>query len=246
MLDPSSDRLCLFPIRNNDIWEMYKSCLQMIWFVEEIDCAQDMKDWQRLNSNEQHFVKRILAFFAGSDGIVIENLAQRFLTDVQLPEARAFFASQILIEQVHSETYAVLIDTFVKDPDEKAQLFRAIETVPSIKTKADWSLRWITSNESFAERLVAFACVEGIFFSASFAAIFWLKKRGIMPGITFSNVSLYLLVPPPKPLTCFCFASACCLDVLVPCTNSICCSSDRDVFCNHFQTYLCIYSSASI
>ena len=172
----------------------------MIWFVEEIDCAQDTKDWQRLNPNEQHFIKRVLAFFAASDGIIIENLAQRFLTDIQLPEARAFFASQILIEQIHSETYAVLIDTFVKDPDEKSQLFKAIETVPSIKTKADWSLRWITGGESFAERLVAFACVEGIFFSASFAAIFWLKKRGIMPGLTFSNVSCFLLELPPETL----------------------------------------------
>lgn len=187
LLDPNSDRFVIFPIEHNDVWAMYKKHMASFWTAEEIDLSQDAKDWKALNSNEQHFIKHVLAFFAASDGIVLENLATRFLGEVQWPEARAFYGFQIAMENVHSETYSLLLDTYIKDQKEKTRLFRAIETIPCIKQKADWALKWIGSKNSFAERLVAFAAVEGIFFSGSFCAIFWLKKRGKMPGLTFSN-----------------------------------------------------------
>lgn len=167
---------------------MYKKHEASFWTTEEIDFGLDHKDWARLNSGEQHFIKMVLAFFAASDGIVLENLAERFLKEVQLPEARAFYGFQIAMENVHSETYSMLIDTYINDPVEKHRLFHAMETVPCIKRKAEWALRWIKSDSaSFVERLVAFAVVEGVFFSGSFCSIFWLKKRGLMPGLTFSN-----------------------------------------------------------
>lgn len=157
------------------------------WTAEEIDLAHDLKDWATLNDQEKHFIKMVLAFFAASDGIVLENLAQQFTTEVQIPEARCFYGFQMMMENIHSETYSLLIDTYISDPKEKDYLFRAIETVPSVMQKAQWALQWINNQRSFAERIVAFACVEGIFFSGSFCAIYWLKKRGLMPGLTFSN-----------------------------------------------------------
>lgn len=166
---------------------MYKKHEASFWTAEEIDLSQDEKDWEKLNENEQHFIKHVLAFFAASDGIVLENLAERFLTEVQLPEARCFYGFQIAMENVHSETYSLLIDTYIRDSREKTRLFNAMETIPCVKEKAEWAMRWISSENSFAERLVAFAAVEGIFFSGSFCAIFWIKKRGLMPGLTFSN-----------------------------------------------------------
>jgi ribonucleoside-diphosphate reductase subunit M2 len=157
------------------------------WTAEEVDLSQDIKDWDTLTPNEQHFIKHVLAFFAASDGIVLENLAERFLCDVQLPEARAFYGAQIASENVHSEMYSLLIDTYIKDQQEKTKLFNAMSTIPSIKKKAQWALKWLDSSADFAQRLVAFAAVEGIFFSGSFCAVFWIKKRGLMPGLTFSN-----------------------------------------------------------
>jgi ribonucleotide reductase beta subunit family protein with ferritin-like domain len=157
------------------------------WTAEEIDLAHDLKDWATLNDQEKHFIKMVLAFFAASDGIVLENLAQQFTTEVQVPEARCFYGFQMMMENIHSETYSLLIDTYINDPKEKDYLFRAIETVPSVMQKAQWALHWINNKRPFAERIVAFACVEGIFFSGSFCAIYWLKKRGLMPGLTFSN-----------------------------------------------------------
>mmetsp|Transcript_7928 Transcript_7928/g.11758 ORF Transcript_7928/g.11758 Transcript_7928/m.11758 type:complete len:329 (+) Transcript_7928:115-1101(+) len=188
LLKENPNRFVLFPIQHDDVWKMYKKAEASFWTAEEVDLQQDIVDWKRLNEDEQYFIKHILAFFAASDGIVMENLAQRFMTEVQLPEARSFYGFQIAIENIHSEMYSLLIDTYIKDEKEKAHLFNAIETVPAVKKKAEWALKWIDSEEaSFATRLIAFACVEGIFFSGSFCSIFWLKKRGLMPGLTFSN-----------------------------------------------------------
>ena len=166
---------------------MYKKAEASFWTAEEVDLSSDIKHWEGLNDDEKHFVSHVLAFFASSDGIVLENLATRFLGDIQVPEARAFYGFQIAIENIHSEMYSLLLDAYIKDNAVKSNLFKAIETVPCVKRKADWAIKWIGSESSFAERLVAFACVEGIFFSGSFCAIFWLKKRGLMPGLTFSN-----------------------------------------------------------
>jgi ribonucleoside-diphosphate reductase beta chain len=187
ILVENKDRFVLFPIKHKEIWEMYKKAEASFWTAEEIDLASDMNDWNnKLNEDEKHFIKHILAFFAASDGIVNENLAINFLNEVQYPEARCFYGFQIMIENIHSETYSLLIDTYIKDSAEKDKLFHAMETVPCVQKKADWALRWI-SKGSFAERLLAFAAVEGIFFSGSFCSIFWLKKRGLMPGLSFSN-----------------------------------------------------------
>jgi ribonucleoside-diphosphate reductase beta chain len=187
ILMENKDRFVLFPIKHKEIWDMYKKAEASFWTAEEIDLAPDMNDWQnKLNEDEKYFVKNILAFFAASDGIVNENLAINFLNEVQYPEARCFYGYQIMIENIHSETYSLLIDTYIKDPAEKDKLFHAIETVPAVQKKAEWAMRWI-SNGTFAERLIAFAAVEGIFFSGSFCSIFWLKKRGLMPGLSFSN-----------------------------------------------------------
>ena len=166
---------------------MYKKAEASFWTAEEVDLGGDIKHWEGLNDNERHFISHVLAFFAASDGIVNENLGVRFLKEVQVPEARAFYGFQIAIENIHSEMYSLLLETYIKDPVEKNKLFNAIETVPVVKKKAEWAMKWIESAESFAERLVAFACVEGIFFSGSFCAIYWLKKRGLLPGLTFSN-----------------------------------------------------------
>ncbi|TQM51045.1 ribonucleoside-diphosphate reductase beta chain [Arcticibacter tournemirensis] len=186
LLRENKDRFVILPINYPNIWEMYKKHEASFWTAEEIDLSADMKDWQGLNDGERHFISHVLAFFAASDGIVNENLAVNFMSEVQVPEARCFYGFQIMMENIHSETYALLIDTYVKDPQEKDHLFHAIDTVPCVKEKAEWALKWI-ENGSFAERLVAFAAVEGIFFSGSFCSIFWLKKRGLMPGLTFSN-----------------------------------------------------------
>lgn len=187
ILQENKDRFVLFPIKHNDIWEMYKKAEASFWTAEEIDLSSDQTDWTaKLNDDERHFIKHVLAFFAASDGIVNENLAVNFMNEVQYPEARCFYGYQIMIENIHSETYSLLIDTYIKDTLEKDKLFHAIETIPAVKHKAEWALRWI-DNGGFAERLIAFAAVEGIFFSGSFCSIFWLKKRGLMPGLTFSN-----------------------------------------------------------
>ena len=187
ILKENGGRFVLFPIQHNDIWEMYKKSEASFWTAEEIDLAQDMTDWEnKLNENEQYFIKNVLAFFAASDGIVNENLAENFVSEVQYTEAKFFYGFQIAMENVHSETYSLLIDTLIKDTAEKDKLFNAIETMDCVKKKADWALDWI-DNGSYAERLVAFAAVEGIFFSGSFCSIFWLKKRGLMPGLSFSN-----------------------------------------------------------
>jgi ribonucleoside-diphosphate reductase beta chain len=187
LLQENKQRFVLFPIKHKEVWEMYKKAEASFWTAEEIDLSHDLPDWDKLNPNERHFISHVLAFFAASDGIVNENLAMRFSNEVQIPEARCFYGFQIAMENIHSETYSLLIDTYVKDPTEKDRLFRAMETVPAVTKKAEWALKWINSSESFAERLVAFAAVEGIFFSGSFCSIFWLKKRGLMPGLTFSN-----------------------------------------------------------
>ncbi|SFE11944.1 ribonucleoside-diphosphate reductase beta chain [Chitinophaga sp. CF118] len=186
LLRENKDRFVLLPINYPKVWEKYKQHEASFWTAEEIDLGSDLKDWGNLNDGERHFITHVLAFFAASDGIVNENLAVNFMSEVQIPEARCFYGFQIMMENIHSETYALLIDTYVKDPAEKDRLFHAIETVPAVKKKAEWALRWI-DNGNFAERLVAFAAVEGIFFSGSFCSIFWLKKRGLMPGLTFSN-----------------------------------------------------------
>ena len=180
LLEENKERFVLLPIKYPKIWEMYKKAEASFWTAEEIDLSHDLPDWSKLNDGERHFISHVLAFFAASDGIVNENLAVNFMKEVQLPEARCFYGFQIMIENIHSETYSLLIDTYIKDPAEKHRLFHAIETVPCVKKKAEWALRWI-SNGSFAERLIAFAAVEGIFFSGSFCSIFWLKKRGLMP-----------------------------------------------------------------
>lgn len=187
ILAENKDRFVLFPIKHRDIWDMYKKAEASFWTAEEIDLSADLTDWaNKLTDDERYFIKNVLAFFAASDGIVNENLAINFMNEVQYPEARCFYGYQIMIENIHSETYSLLIDTYIKDPAEKDSLFHAIETVPAVKEKAEWALRWI-SNGTFAERLIAFAAVEGIFFSGSFCSIFWLKKRGLMPGLSFSN-----------------------------------------------------------
>ena len=188
MLKESLDRFVLFPIEHTEVWEMYKMHAASFWTAEEIDLAEDAKDWASLSEDERHFLKHVLAFFAASDGIVNENLVVNFANEVQWAEARTFYGFQIMMENIHAETYSLLIDTYIKDPNEKDHLFKALETVPSVQKKGDWAMRWLSRKRgSFAERLVAFAAVEGIFFSGSFCAIFWLKKRGLMPGLTFSN-----------------------------------------------------------
>jgi ribonucleoside-diphosphate reductase beta chain len=187
ILKENKDRFVLFPVQHGDIWEMYKKAEASFWTAEEIDLSPDLSDWaNKLSDDERYFIKNVLAFFAASDGIVNENLAINFMCTVQYPEARCFYGYQIMMENIHSETYSLLIDTYIKDPTEKDRLFHAVDTVPAVKKKADWAMRWIEKG-SFAERLIAFAAVEGIFFSGSFCSIFWLKKRGLMPGLAFSN-----------------------------------------------------------
>lgn len=189
LLLESKRRFVLFPIQYHEIWQMYKKAEASFWTAEEMDLSKDMHDWNnRLNDNERHFISHVLAFFAASDGIVNENLVERFSNEVQAAEARCFYGFQIMMENIHSETYSLLIDTYIKDPVQREYLFDAVETVPCVKKKADWALKWISDRRAaFGERLVAFAAVEGIFFSGSFASIFWLKKRGLMPGLAFSN-----------------------------------------------------------
>jgi ribonucleoside-diphosphate reductase beta chain len=186
LLRENKDRFVILPINYPAIWEMYKRHEASFWTAEEIDLSSDQKDWEGLNDGERHFISHILAFFAASDGIVNENLAVNFMSEVQVPEARCFYGFQIMMENIHSETYALLIDTYIKDPKQRTHLLHAIDTVPCVQKKAQWALKWI-DNGNFAQRLVAFAAVEGIFFSGSFCSIFWLKKRGLMPGLTFSN-----------------------------------------------------------
>lgn len=187
LLSPNEDRFVVFPIKYHRVWEMYKRHMAVFWTADELDFVSDLTDWENLNKDEQYFITHVLAFFAASDGIVNENLAQRFYNEIQIPEARCFYGFQIAMENIHSETYSLLIDTYIKDPKEKDKLFNAIHTLPAITKKAEWALKWIDSDRSFAERAVAFAAIEGIFFSGSFCAIFWLKKRGLMPGLCTSN-----------------------------------------------------------
>lgn len=187
ILTESKNRFVLFPLQNKQIWEMYKKHLACFWVATEIDLSQDMNDWESLKDDEQHFIKYVLAFFAASDGIVLENLADNFICEVKLPEARCFYGFQAAMENIHSETYSLLIDTYIKDKVEKDKLFNAVNNIPCIKQKADWAMKWMNKKSSFIQRLVAFACVEGIHFSGSFCAIYWLKKRGLMPGLTYSN-----------------------------------------------------------
>jgi ribonucleoside-diphosphate reductase beta chain len=187
ILEKNNDRFVLFPIQHDDIWQFYKKSEASFWTAEEIDLSQDLIDWnEKLTDDERYFIKHILAFFAASDGIVNENLAENFLAEVQYTEAKFFYGFQIAIENIHSETYSLLIDTYIKDDTDKTHLFNAVDTIPCVKRKADWALRWIDEG-TYAERLIAFAAVEGIFFSGSFCSIFWLKKRGLMPGLSFSN-----------------------------------------------------------
>ena len=188
LLAPDDNRFVMFPIKFDDIWKMYKKQMDCFWRAEEIDLSKDLSHWESLNGDEKHFISMILAFFAASDGIVLENLASRFMNDVQISEARAFYGFQIMMENVHSETYSLLIESYIKNKEEKSKLFNAITNFPCIKKKSDWAQKWIHDNRSsFSTRLVAFACVEGIFFSGAFCSIYWLKKRGLMPGLTFSN-----------------------------------------------------------
>jgi ribonucleoside-diphosphate reductase subunit M2 len=188
LLAPDDNRFVMFPIVYDDIWQMYKKQVDCFWRAEEIDLTKDLDHWNTLNADERYFISMILAFFAASDGIVLENLASRFMNEVQVSEARAFYGFQIAIENIHSESYSLLIETYIKDAAEKHKLFNAIEHFPCIKKKSDWAQKWIRDNRSsFATRLVAFACIEGIFFSGAFCSIYWLKKRGLMPGLTFSN-----------------------------------------------------------
>jgi ribonucleoside-diphosphate reductase subunit M2 len=188
LLTENPYRYVLFPIQDDDIWKMYKKQVDCFWRPEEIDLTKDYSDWEKLTKDEKHFLSMVLAFFAGSDGIVMENLAIRFMNDIQLPEAKSFYSFQIAMENIHSNTYSLLIETYIKDKNEKNDLFQAIQKFPFIEKKANWAINWITNQDvDFATRLVAFACIEGIFFSGSFCSIFWLKKRGIMPGLTFSN-----------------------------------------------------------
>jgi ribonucleoside-diphosphate reductase beta chain len=184
----NEDRHVIFPIKHNDLWQKYKQHVSVFWVPEEIDLSKDMKDWEKLNDNERHFIKHILGFFAGSDGIVMENLATRFTREVQWPEAKFFYACQNMMESVHSETYSLLIDTYITDKQEKEDILKAIQTIPCVQKKAEWALAWIDNKEAdFATRLIGFAAVEGIFFSGAFCAIFWMKQRGLMPGLTLSN-----------------------------------------------------------
>ena len=187
VLTPSLTRFTTFPIHYPDLWALYKKAVGSFWTVEEIDLGTDLRDWDNLNSDERHFIKMVLAFFAASDGIVMENIDMNFSNEVQISEARSFYAYQAFNESIHGETYSLMIDKLVRDPEEKERLFKAIETVPAVKEKAEWAISWMGPDAPFAQRLVAFACVEGIFFSGSFCAIFWLKKRGLMPGLSFSN-----------------------------------------------------------
>jgi len=189
LLKENPQRFVIYPIKYHDIWSFYKKEVSLFWVTEEIqtELSKDYKDFLNLNPNEQLFIKNVLGFFSNADGIVNENLASRFINEVQIPEARFFYGFQIMMENIHSETYSLLLDTFIRDPLEKDKLFNAIETVPAVKKKANWALKWLSSERSFAERLIAFACVEGIFFSGSFCAIFWLKERNLMPGLTKSN-----------------------------------------------------------
>lgn len=182
------NRFVMFPIKYEDIWDMYKKALESFWRAEEVDLSKDLKDWESLTDNEQHFISMILAFFAASDGIVLENLGARFMNDVQVSEARAFYGFQIAMENIHSEMYSLLIETYIKNKNKKDELFNALDNFECINAKGKWAMRWINSDDAgFAERLVAFAAVEGIFFSGAFCSIYWLKKRGLMPGLTFSN-----------------------------------------------------------
>lgn len=189
LLQPNPQRFVLFPIKYQEVWQMYKKAEASFWTAEEVDLSKDLKDWNtRLNDDERHFISYVLAFFAASDGIVNENLCERFSNEVQITEARCFYGFQIMMENIHSEMYSLLIDTYISDPTQRTFLFEALDNIPCIRKKADWALRWISDQRAtFAERLLAFAAVEGIFFSGAFAAIFWLKKRGLMPGLTFSN-----------------------------------------------------------
>jgi len=187
LLKENPRRWVLFPIQYPTLFEMYKKHEASFWTAEEIDLAQDLKDWATLTDGEQHFIKCVLAFFAASDGIVLENLSGRFSTEIQVPEARAFYGFQIAMENIHSETYSLLIEQYIRDPVEKDNVFNAINTMPAVQEKANWAVQWMNDENSFAERIVAFAAVEGILFSGSFCAIYWLKKRGLMPGLTFSN-----------------------------------------------------------
>ena len=187
ILQENPDRFVIFPIQHEELWSQYKNQMACIWTAEEIDLSSDLDHWRnKLNEDEKHFIKHVLAFFAASDGIVNENLAENFVREVQYTEAKFFYGFQIMMENIHSETYSLLIDTYISDPQEKHRLFHAIETIPAVKKKADWALKWISS-PNFQERLIAFAAVEGIFFSGSFCSIFWLKKRALMPGLSFSN-----------------------------------------------------------
>ena len=188
LLKADDSRYVMFPIKDNDIWKMYKKSVDSFWVAQEVDLSKDLNDWSSLNLDEKHFISMILAFFAASDGLVLENLASRFMNDVQLAEARAFYGFQIAMENIHSEMYSILIDTYVKEESEKNKLFSALENYSCIAKKANWAKKWINDNRSsFGARLVAFAVIEGLFFSSSFAAIYWIKKRGLMPGLTFSN-----------------------------------------------------------
>jgi ribonucleoside-diphosphate reductase subunit M2 len=188
ILVEKENKYVLFPIDYHDIFSMYKRALASFWTVEEVDLSKDLNDWEQLNDDERHFIENVLAFFAGSDGIVTENLAQRFMNDIQIQEAKCFYGFQIAIENIHSEMYSLLIDTYIKDNNHKEKLFNAINTIPCVAEKADWAIEYITNEKAtFQERVIAFAAVEGIFFSGSFAAVFWLKERGLLPGLTFSN-----------------------------------------------------------
>lgn len=214
ILAPNPNRFVLFPIQYPEIWKFYKKAVASFWTTEEIDLTTDINDWKKMTSDERFFISNVLAFFAASDGIVNENLATRFMADVQSAEARCFYGFQITMENIHSETYSLLIDTFISDTQEKTRLFQAIDTIPCVQQKARWALKWLDESRSFAERLVAFAAVEGIFFSGSFCSIFWMKKRGLMPGLCFSNELIsrdeglhtdfacllfkYMLVPPSR------------------------------------------------
>merc|ERR1712178_424359 len=187
LLMDNAGRWVMFPIQYPAVWEMYKKHEASFWTAEEIDLSQDTKDWETLTNSEQHFIKHVLAFFAASDGIVLENLASQFSTEVQIPEARAFYGFQMAMENIHSETYSLLIEQYIREPAEKERIFDAIHTMPAVSEKAQWAVQWMQKDNSFAERVLAFAAVEGILFSGSFCAIYWLKKRGLMPGLTFSN-----------------------------------------------------------
>jgi ribonucleoside-diphosphate reductase beta chain len=187
LLTENRNRFVIYPIENNKVWEMYKKHMACFWTAEEVDLSADMVDWRSLSDNERYFIKNILAFFASSDGIVLENIVENFISEVKSPEVRCFYSFQIAMENIHSEVYSLLIDTYVEDEKEKMTLFNSIEEIPCIKKKAEWCFKWMSADCSFIQRLVAFACVEGIFFSGSFCSIFWLKKRGLLPGLTFSN-----------------------------------------------------------